>query len=416
MTTTDPSSIAADRWPGVVSAPSAPLRAWVVRQLARRAAARVRATIRLPDGSTFGTPRAGQPELDIRSWRFFDRLGAHTRIGFGESYMAGEWGPAPGTDLGDLLTAFALDLDQLVPPALARFRRLVELRHPADEHNTRDGARRNIARHYDLSNELFASFLDETMTYSAAWFDGATDAPFEELAPAQRRKIDRLLDVAGVREHTHLLEIGTGWGQLAIQAAQRGARVHSVTLSREQQLLAQQRIAAAGVADRVLVEVRDYRELDGTYDAAVSVEMVEAVGERFLSDYFDVVYRALAPGARFGLQAITVPNRRMLATRDTYGWIQKYVFPGGFVPSRELLERQARANGFAVLDRHSLRWDYARTLQLWRQRFVEAAGGVEALGFDHVFRRLWEFYLAYSEAGFRSGQLDDWQLTLRAAC
>ena len=348
--------------------------------------------------------------LEIHSERLFHRLGRDLRVGLAESYLAGEWGPGAGTDLGDLLTAFAEHLGDLVPRFLARFRRLAEPGPPADERNSPDGARVNVARHYDLSNELFALFLDETMTYSSAWFGTADD----DLAWAQVAKIERLLDETGVGADTRLLEIGSGWGQLAMQAARRGATVRTITLSVEQQRLARQRIADAGLADRVSVELCDYRAVHDTYDAIVSVEMIEAVGEEYLPEYFDTVAGALVPGGRFGLQAITMPHARVVATRHAHSWVHKYIFPGGFVPSLELIDEHARAAGLVPAAAGlSLRTDYARTLHEWRERFVAARADVLGLGFDEVFVRLWELYLATSEAGFRSRQLDDRQLVFR---
>lgn len=400
-----PPTTSADRWPDVTAVPHAPLRARVARAIVGRAPGRTGVAIQQAGAAPL---RAGVgPAMVIHSPQFFDRLGAHLGVGLAESYLAGEWDAADGTDLGDLLTAFAEHLPHLVPGPLRRFRRLVERHRPAHERNSIDGARTNISRHYDLSNELFACFLDDTMSYSAAWFARTED----DLAAAQRAKIDRLLDVAGVGAGTRLLEIGTGWGQLAIQAAGRGATVQSITLSEEQCRLARRRVEAAGLTDRVRIEVCDYRHVAGEYDAAVSVEMIEAVGESYLPDYFDAVARALVPGGRFGLQAITMPHERMLETRHAHTWVHKYVFPGGFIPSREQIDEHAGRAGLEPSGSPlSLRVDYARTLREWRERFTAADDQVDALGFDATFRRLWELYLAYSEAGFRAAQLDDWQL------
>ncbi|MEZ5092725.1 class I SAM-dependent methyltransferase [Nocardioides sp.] len=294
---------------------------------------------------------------------------------------------------------------------------------PHHHRNSVDNSRANIAHHYDLSNELFATFLDETMTYSSALFDTSVSGPSlaqvaaapdhqrpEDLADAQRRKIDRLLDVTGVGPGTRLLEIGTGWGELALRAAVRGARVHSVTLSREQQTLARARIAAAGLADRVEVELVDYRLVEGEYDAVCSVEMIEAVGHEYLSEYFRTLRRRLAPGGRAGIQAILMPHDRMLATLGTYTWIHKYIFPGGFLPSAELVEALAREAGLTPTDRLSFGLHYAETLQRWDEAFVDA--DTAALGFDETFRRMWHFYLTYCRAGFASGYLDVQQLVL----
>ncbi|PRH81016.1 hypothetical protein C6N75_01075, partial [Streptomyces solincola] len=269
-------------------------------------------------------------------------------------------------------------------------------------------------RHYDLSNELFEEFLDPTMTYSSAVF-GSLPARPEELPAAQTRKIDRLLDLAGVGEGTRLLEIGTGWGELALRAAARGAHVTTITLSTEQRDLALRRIADAGHADRVDVRLCDYREVEGAYDAVVSVEMIEAVGAEFWPAYFATLRDRLAPGGTVALQAITMPHERMLNTSRTHTWISKYVFPGGLIPSREAVVREAARAGLKVTADHGYGEHYAETLRLWRERFAERAAEVRQLGFDTVFQRMWELYLAYSEAGFRARYLDVRQIRLAAA-
>ncbi|MGH3461697.1 MAG: class I SAM-dependent methyltransferase [Kribbellaceae bacterium] len=404
-----PGTIDAGRWPDVVREPHVPIRAAVAREVLRGAVRDLGVRVRLPDGRLLGAGGPDAPELRIESGAFFHRLGADLKIGFGEAYLAGDWQTGPGTDLADLLTVFAARLTELVPASLQRLRKLVEQRPPAAEDNDREGALGNIQRHYDLSNELFAAFLDETMSYSAGWFAPGVD----DLATAQRHKVDGILDLAAVGPGSRVLEIGTGWGQLALQAGRRGATVHTVTLSAEQRDLAQRRFREAGLADRVTVRLCDYRDVTGRYDAVVSVEMIEAVGERYWPAYFAAVGRLLVPGGRFGLQAITMPHDRMLATRHARGWVHKYVFPGGLIPSLTAIEAHSGAAGFAITARRSLGPDYARTLRLWRAAFVRNAGLVDRLGFDAVFRRLWELYLAYSEAGFRSGYLDVWQLALR---
>jgi cyclopropane-fatty-acyl-phospholipid synthase len=343
----------------------------------------------------------------VRPAAFFHRLGAGSKIGLGESYMVGDW---TSTDLADLLTPFAAKLSTLIPPALQRIgRRFAEARQPSEEVNTVEGSRENIHRHYDLSNDLFATFLDETMSYSSAWF--AEDG--DDLVHAQHRKIDGILDMAGVRSGAHILEIGTGWGGLAVQAARRGARVTTLTISAEQARLAEERIAAAGVADRVQVLLRDYREAQGSYDAVVSVEMVEAVGEQYWPTFFASLDRLLRPGGRVGLQAITMPHDRMVVSKNDYTWISKYIFPGGLIPSVEAIEQNlADHTGLRIAERRSLGPDYARTLAHWRETFLARWQDVAALGFDETFRRMWEFYLAYCEAGFRVGYLDVFQLSL----
>ncbi|MCG7205632.1 class I SAM-dependent methyltransferase [Streptomyces arenae] len=390
------------RWPDVAAVPSASrARTAVTRALVRRALRGLPLRARFGGAEPVGL---GGPLLEVRDpAAFHARVGTAGLVGFGESYMAGEW-DAP--DLVAVLAVLAARAADLVPAPLQRLRPLWALRHPHAERNTPAGSRANISRHYDLSNDLFALFLDDTLSYSAAVFRGFP-ADRDLFAAAQRRKIDRLLDLAGVDAGTRLLEIGTGWGELALRAAARGARVTSLTLSREQRELALARVRAAGVADRVRIELCDYREARGTYDAVVSVEMVEAVGAEFWPVFFRTLDDRLAPGGRVALQAITMPHERMLAARDTFTWIHKYVFPGGLIPSTRAIEETVRDHTrLRLARRDAFGAHYAETLRLWRERFTARAEDVDALGFDETFRRLWTFYLAYSEAGFRAGYLD----------
>ncbi|WP_420377891.1 class I SAM-dependent methyltransferase [Streptomyces filamentosus] len=396
----------AGRWPDVARLPSAaPARTALARHFVGRALDRLALT-----GPATGVPSSAVgPRLTLHDPdAFHRRIGRHGLIGFGESYMAGEW---DSDDLAGVLTVLAAHTDDLVPAPLRRLRGLWVSARPTADRNTRTGARANIQRHYDLSNDLFATFLDATFTYSSAVFT-AFPARFESLASAQHRKIDRLLDLAGVGEGTRLLEIGTGWGELALRAAARGARVTTLTLSAEQAALARERIAAAGLADRVDVQLRDYRDIEGRYDAVISVEMIEAVGAEYWPSYFTALRRALAPGGRIALQAITMGHRQMLHTAATHTFISKYVFPGGLIPSREAIAEHSAAAGLRTVADDGFGEHYAETLRLWRERFTARRGAVTGLGFDPVFQRMWEFYLAYSEAGFRSRYLDVRQLLL----
>jgi cyclopropane-fatty-acyl-phospholipid synthase len=334
-------------------------------------------------------------------------------IGLGESYMAGEWATEPGTDLADALAPFAERLTDLIRPGFYRLRHAV-LPRGLNPENTKHGARKNIEAHYDLSNDMFAAFLDPTLSYSSALFDDLEPAPTAaDLEWAQLRKVDAVLDAAGVTSGSRVLEIGTGWGTLAIRAAERGAHVTTLTISREQAALAQQRVDAAGVGDRVDIALRDYRDQTGEFDAVVSVEMIEAVGEKYWPTYFSAIDSLLAPGGKVAIQAILMDHHRMVATRDTYTWIHKYIFPGGMLPSvraiDETLEAHTglRVSGVAPMGQH-----YAHTLRLWRERFLDNWPAVARLGFDLRFRRMWEFYLAYCEAGFRTGYLDVAQIRL----
>nr|BFD88524.1 cyclopropane-fatty-acyl-phospholipid synthase family protein [Streptomyces sp. Xyl84] len=390
------------RWPDVAAVPHASrARTAVTAAVVRRALARLPLAVRFAGDDPVGL---GGPLVRVHDpAAFHARVGRFGLVGFGESYMAGEW-DAP--DLVGALTVLAAHAADLVPAPVQRLRGLWALRQPRERRNTPEGARVNISAHYDLSNDLFALFLDETLTYSSAVFRGLP-AHRDLLAAAQRRKIDRLLDLADVGQGTRLLEIGTGWGELALRAAARGARVTSLTLSAEQQALARERVRAAGLQERVRVELCDYRQARGTYDAVVSVEMIEAVGAEFWPVYFRAIDDRLDVGGRLALQAITMPHERMLATRDTYTWIHKYVFPGGLIPSTRAVEETIRDHtALRLVRRDAFGAHYAETLRLWRERFTKRAGEVAALGFDDTFRRLWTFYLAYSEAGFRSGYLD----------
>ena len=373
----------------------------------RRAAERAGLHLTFPDGTSLG-PTSG-PLMEVRRPdAFFTRLGRDGKIGFGEAYMAGDW-DAPY--LVDVLEAMARQVDTLVPPGMQWIRRIYEPRHPEREDNDRDGARRNIARHYDLSNDLFAAFLDESMTYSSALFAGGAE---ESLAQAQARKIDRLLDATAVGAGSRVLEIGTGWGALALRAATRGARVTTVTLSEEQAALARQRIARAGMSSSVDVRVEDYRDVTGQFDAVLSVEMIEAVGERWWPEYFRTLEERLAPVGSHraaddpdGPRPVTGHEGLVDVDPQVHlpGW-------GRFPRPRRSVRPSSEHTSLEVVDHMNFGESYAITLRRWRDLFDARAERIDQLGFDGTFRRMWDFYLAYSEAGFRSGYLDVAQFVL----
>ena len=402
--------IDAQRWPDVATVPHSPVRAAVAQRIFRHAVRRLPLRVVEATGRRYGGG-ANAPVMRLeRPDAFFARVGESGTIGFGEAYMAGDW---TADDLTAVLSAFAAHLRDLVPPMLQRLRHAVLRRMPAHQDNTVEGARANIHHHYDLSNELFQTFLDESLTYSSALFSGEPYGNDDDLADAQRRKVDRLLDAAAVGPGTALLEIGTGWGELSLRAARRGAKVTTLTISTEQADLARERIAAAGLDERVDVQLRDYRDVRGTYDAVVSVEMIEAVGANHWDEYFGTIDRVLRPGGRVGLQAILQDDATVRATRDTYTWIRKYIFPGGQIASAEAIARTVDGStSLRIADQYSFGRHYAETLHRWRARFEAAASDVAALGFDKTFRRMWSLYLAYSEAGFRTGYLDVAQFTL----
>ncbi len=415
-------------WPGLFEAPKGPVHGAIAKGITRTAFRKLPITLTFPDGERWGL---GGPVLQVvRPDEFFLRVGRDGLIGFGEAWMVGDittgdWHPGAVTDSdsinGDLinqatdelaavLTVAAGRMSSLVPQPLQRLRAIWHMVKPDNEENTLGGSAENIHRHYDLSNELFSLFLDDTLTYSSAWYISSEP---EDLITAQLRKIDGILDLANVGPSMRVLEIGTGWGALAIRAArERGAEVTSLTLSSAQKTLAEKRIAEAGLTDRIEVRLEDYRSHRGQYDAVVSVEMIEAVGEKYWPQYFQTIDGLLAPGGKAALQAITIEHERLQATRHTYTWIHKYVFPGGELPSLRAIDHALSTTTLRVNESRRIGTSYARTLEEWRHRFNSRLDEVAELGFDETFVRMWNFYLAYTQAGFAAHYIDDFQLSL----
>ena len=388
------------------------MRARIARAVVERGVRRFPVRLRYPDGREVGGGPPGSPAVEIvRPDALYRRLGEHPKIGLGEAYMAGDWRVADGSDLAVFLRPFAERITEIVPPWMLRLRRVVDRAIPHHQRNTINGSRRNIEAHYDLSNELFTRFLDETLSYSSALFDPGRAMLEQTLEEAQRRKIDAALDAAGVGDGTRLLEIGSGWGSLAIAAAERGAEVTTITLSSEQRELALERIEAAGLTDRIDVRLEDYRETRGEFDAIVSIEMIEAVGEEFWPIYFETIDARLAPGGRVLIQAILMEHDRYLATRNSFGWIQKHIFPGGMIPSVKAIEEVIEGTSLQLDGSLAFGKSYAETLRRWRMSFLANWAQIARHGFDDRFKRTWEYYLAYCEAGFAAGYLDVAQLT-----
>jgi len=356
------------------------------------------------DGKSPG-PAAAMAVLDPRLAR---RLVVKGPMGFAEAYMAGEFDTP---DLEALLRLAALNQGQIQEALAGRWygRVLGKLRH-AMNRNTRAGSRRNIRAHYDLGNEFYRLWLDPSMTYSSAVFGQGHD-----LADAQANKYRLICDVAGVREGASVLEIGCGWGGFASYAArERGARVTALTISEAQFAVASRRMQAEGLNERVAIVRQDYRDYRGKHDALASIEMFEAVGEAYWPAYFDKVKESLTPGGRAGLQIITIADGLFDRYRRGVDFIQRYVFPGGLLPSRQRLGEETARAGLAWRGDEGYGLHYAETLKQWRERFLGAWDRIAAQGFDERFKRLWTYYLAYCEAGFRTGRIDVRQIALSA--
>jgi cyclopropane-fatty-acyl-phospholipid synthase len=389
-----------------------PLLAGAARRIGVAAASRIRTgclTIVLPDGSrrVFGDPGAARRgEIRIHDQEALVRILVHGETGAGEAYVDGLWS---SPDLVALIELAALNRASLalsagwwrVPAQLAR-----TLAHRA-RRNTRRQSKRNIAAHYDLGNDFYRLFLDETMTYSSAVFA----SPDQSLSDAQRNKYRVIAERAGLALGQHVLEIGTGWGGFALYAAgELGCRVTTITISRAQWELARERVSAAGLEGLVDVQLRDYREISGTYDAIVSIEMLEAVGAEYFATFFLACDRALAPGGRMSLQSITFPDAAYESQRRGANWIQQHIFPGGLCPSLAVIERATRDTNLLITRVDDIAPHYVRTLRAWRTRFREQVDAVRAMGFDDRFVRTWEYYLALSEAAFATGTTQDLQL------
>lgn len=363
----------------------------------------------LPDGQILhlgqGKERA---TLQVNDERVFRRVLAEGDIGFGESWIDGDW---HSDQLAELLTLLAENRDQLARAVHGSWLPLLghRLRHLLRA-NTRAGSKRNILAHYDLGNDFYKAWLDPSMSYSAALF---ADDPEPTLEQAQRRKYRRLLDMLDPKPGDRILEIGCGWGGLAeIAATEYGCRVHGLTLSPAQLEWSQARARRRGFAGLAEFSLTDYRDIRGQYDHIVSIEMFEAVGERFWRSYFEQLGSCLKPGGRAAVQTITIANERFSAYRRGTDFIQRHVFPGGMLPSPEVFERRAASADFKVRQRFAFGQDYARTLAQWHRNFDAAWPEISAQGFDTRFRRLWRFYLAYCEAGFRAGATDVYQFLL----
>jgi cyclopropane-fatty-acyl-phospholipid synthase len=367
--------------------------------------------LHLPDGTVrrFGDATGPSIEAWIRDDDLFRRIATRGSIGLGEAFVAGDWTTDDLEALIELLVKNAARASQRRPySALVRAK---ELRPHFQRTNGLSRSRRHIRYHYDLGNELFRLFLDDSMAYSCAVFEYET----QTLEGAQQAKMRRLSDKLAIGPDDHVLEIGCGWGSFAIHAArERGARVTGVTISQEQLDLARKRVHEAGLGDRIDILLRDYRLVEGEFTKIVSIEMLEAIGERQFDTFFSACDRLLTPGGVVGLQVIAVPDQRYRRYKKTRDWIQEYVFPGSLIPSLGALSKAMTASSrLTIVNLEDIGPHYASTLREWRHRFFSRLDEVGRLGYDKRFVRLWEYYLASCEALFRSKSLQDLQLVLR---
>ncbi|WP_428688423.1 class I SAM-dependent methyltransferase [Roseibium sp.] len=357
-----------------------------------------------PDGRAYrieGTQTGPHGVLDIHDWRFFRKVVQAGDVGVGEAFMSGYWS---SPDVTTFLEVFCINQETTMAALRGRpfTRFLLSARHWLNA-NTRRGSKRNISAHYDLGNAFYEEWLDRSMTYSSAIYEGE----ISDLEQAQAAKYRSLVHQTGIGPDHKVLEIGCGWGGFAEHVAKTvGAHVRALTISKEQFNYARERIFKAGLSEKVDVVFQDYRDERGTFDRIASIEMFEAVGEQYWPTYFAQLAKCLNPGGKAGLQIITIQDRMFEDYRRGTDFIQRYIFPGGMLPPPGRLAEIGKSLGLHLTDQKIFGQDYARTLAEWRLRFRSAWPQIRPLGFDESFRRLWEFYLHYCEAGFRSGNID----------
>ncbi|MEE4013875.1 cyclopropane-fatty-acyl-phospholipid synthase family protein [Roseibium sp. FZY0029] len=360
--------------------------------------------VQFPDGRRFhikGQEAGPHGVLKIHNWAFFRMVVQAGDVGVGEAFMAGYWS---SPDVTTFLEVFCINqestLEALQGKPFTRF--LMSVRHWLNS-NTKRGSKRNISAHYDLGNAFYREWLDPSMTYSSAIYSNETN----DLEQAQTEKYASLVRQTGIQADHRVLEIGCGWGGFAEYVAKSvGANVRALTISQEQFDYARERIYKAGLNDKVEVVFQDYRDENGVFDRIASIEMFEAVGEKYWPTYFRQLSRCLKPGGKAGLQIITIQDKMFDDYRRGTDFIQRYIFPGGMLPPPGRLAEIGKSLGLDLMDQTIFGQDYARTLAEWRQRFRQAWPRISPLGFDERFKRLWEFYLHYCEAGFRSGNID----------
>lgn len=367
--------------------------------------------LELPDGELLKIEQGHSPtaSMHLHNWKIFNAVLRSGDIGLAESYIAQDWSTPHLAELLKLLITNRAPIESLVYGAWWG-RLAYRIRHLLHR-NTRAGSRRNIHAHYDLGNAFYRLWLDESMNYSSAWFEGDLQG---DLTQAQHAKVRRTLHSAGVQPDSRVLEVGCGWGALAEMAAgEFGAHVTGVTLSTEQLDYAQARLKTAGLAQQADLRLQDYRDItDEPFDAICSIEMIEAVGQEYWPEYFATLHRLLKPGGRACVQSIVIDDALFERYVRGSDFIQQYIFPGGCLPSPSRFRAAAEKAGLRVVEEFSFGSDYAETLRRWHQRFVQQRAEVLAQGFDLAFLRTWEFYLAYCEAAFDTKNIDVMQFTL----
>jgi len=367
-------------------------------------------TVILPDGRRLrfkGSEPGSDAIMVIRDFGLARRFFASGDLGAAEAFLDGMW---DSPNVTAFLEFFLGNADALQEKLTGNpvFRFVARLGHML-RRNSKSGSKRNIEYHYDLGNSFYRRWLDPTMTYSSARFAHKE----QDLSSAQINKYRSLAERIDLRPEHHLLEIGSGWGGFAEYAAgEIGCRVTGITISKEQLAFARDRMKQKGLSDRVDIRYQDYRDVDERFDRIASIEMFEAVGEEYWPAYFDKIRNCLKPGGQAGLQIITIADRSFAAYRKRADFIQRYIFPGGMLPSPSVLKQQVQRAGLTWAGNLEFGLDYAETLRQWRERFRAAWPEIQHQGFDERFRRMWEYYLAYCEAGFRSGNIDVTQVTL----
>lgn len=363
----------------------------------------------LPGGETrsLGFREPGpRAVVHLSSWLALVRLAASGSVGWYKSWTLGEWSSPDPVAVFELFSVNAVALGN-VGRAKGPFRLINALAHRLRDNAPRK-ARQNIAAHYDLGNDFYSAWLDPTMTYSSACFVSSSAS----LETAQLHKVHKLLDRLQLKRGQRLLEIGCGWGTLAIEAARRGASVVGLTLSTEQKAWAEQKIAEAGLSERIEIRLQDYRDTAEQFDAVASVEMVEAVGRRWWATYIDSIARNLRSGGRAALQYISIDHRIFERYAHNADFIQTYIFPGGLLLDEPQFRALAQGRGLSWDKRDAFGLDYAKTLKLWRERYDEAVAQGVLRGFEEPFHDLWRYYLMYCEGGFRGGAIDVAQITM----